>query len=139
MRLVHTVTGARRTVGLDRSVAFIATASADQTPGVSFVAYDVTRTPFPIGPADLVFARLLLAHLPDPTDFVDEWLSTLAVGGRLLLDDVESVDTDDRVMQTYLREIAIPVITNQVAGCSSALRCTRCPIRPALSAFTTRS
>jgi trans-aconitate 2-methyltransferase len=115
-RLVHAVTRARRTVGLDRSAAFIATASSSRTPGVSFVEHDVTQTPLPIGTPDLAFARLLLAHLPDPTALVRAWLSTLAIGGRLLLDEVESVDTENLVMQTYLLEVAIPVITNH-GGC----------------------
>ena len=114
-RLVHTVTEARRTVGLDRSDAFIATASANQTPGVSFAAHDVTTTPFPVGPADLVFARLLLAHLASPAALVGAWLSTLAIGARLLLDEVESVDTENLVMQTYLRDVALPVVMNQGA------------------------
>jgi trans-aconitate 2-methyltransferase len=115
-RLVHAVTGARRTVGLDRSAAFIATASSPSTPGVSFVEHDVTQTPLPVGTPDLAFARLLLAHLPGPTALVRAWLSTLAIGGRLLLDEVESVDTENLVMQTYLLEVAIPVITNH-GGC----------------------
>ena len=79
---------------------------------MSFVEHDVTQTPLPIGTPDLAFARLLLAHLPDPTALVRAWLSTLAIGGRLLLDEVESVDTQNPVMRTYLREVAIPVITN---------------------------
>lgn len=110
-RLVHAVTSSPRTVGLDRSEAFIAMASSVQTPGVSFVEHDVTQTPLPVGTPDLAFARLLLAHLPEPTVLVRAWLSTLTIGGRLLLDEVESVDTENPVMQTYLRDVAIPVIT----------------------------
>jgi trans-aconitate 2-methyltransferase len=110
-RLVHAVTGAERTLGLDRSAVFIAKASSMETAGVSFVEHDVTKTPLPVAPSHVVFARLLLAHLPAPTTLVGAWLSSLAVGGRLLLDEVESVETEDRVMQTYLRDVAIPVIT----------------------------
>jgi hypothetical protein len=47
-RLVHAVTGAERTLGLDRSAVFIAKASSMETAGVSFVEHDVTKTPLPV-------------------------------------------------------------------------------------------
>src|SRR4051812_46214870 len=52
-------------VGLDGSAAMV-TAARARVPGASFAAHDVTAVPLPGAPADLVFARYLLAHLPDP-------------------------------------------------------------------------
>ena len=112
-RLVQQIVKAGRTMGLDRSTSFIATASATPTPGVSFLAHDATAMPLPIEPPDLIFARLLLAHLPDHGSIVQAWCDAAAAGGRVLLDEVESVETDDAVFKTYLDEVAIPVVTSQ--------------------------
>jgi SAM-dependent methyltransferase len=112
-RLVRDVTGAVRTVGLDRSRAFVATATSDAPPGVSFVQHDATVVPLPLEAPDLIYARLLLAHLSDRASIVAAWCGELAPGGRLLLDEVEAVDTEDPVMRTYLDDVAIPVVTSQ--------------------------
>ncbi len=112
-RLMHEVTGAERTVGLDRSPAFVAEASADAPPDVTFLEHDATAMPLPVREPDLIFARLLLAHLPDPASIVAAWCQELAPGGRLLIDEVETVETDDPVMRTYLDEVAIPVVASQ--------------------------
>jgi organic hydroperoxide reductase OsmC/OhrA/SAM-dependent methyltransferase len=116
-RLLAAATGAARTVGLDASVAFVATAigaepvraqSADLTasgaPELTFLRHDVRRTPFPppARQADVVYARLLLSHLADVTDAIAGWISQLAPGGLLLLDEVESIDTDQPAFTTYL-------------------------------------
>src|SRR5215216_6021287 len=72
--LVGQVTGARRTVGLDRSAAFVEEARARVTaPGIEFLQHDVTTIPFPVGPADFLYARLLVAHLADPATAVAQW------------------------------------------------------------------
>ena len=112
-RLVHAVTGAERTIGLDRSPAFVATASATPSPGVSFLVHDATTMPLPVELPDLIFARLLLAHLPDHGSIVQMWCGAAMPGGRVLLDEVEAVETDDPVLRTYLDEVAIPVVTSQ--------------------------
>jgi SAM-dependent methyltransferase len=112
-RLVHAVTGAERTIGLDRSPAFVATASATPSPGVSFLVHDTTTMPLPVEASSLIYARLLLAHLPDHASIVRAWCGAAAPGGRVLLDEVEAVETDDPVFRTYLDEVAIPVVTSQ--------------------------
>ncbi len=111
--LVHEASGAARTAGLDRSEAFVGRARGAAAAGVTFVAHDVTVTPFPTGPADLIYARLLLAHLPDPVGIVRRWSAMLTIGGRLLIDDLESIETDEPVFRTYLDEVAIPVVRAQ--------------------------
>jgi organic hydroperoxide reductase OsmC/OhrA len=114
-RLLAAATGARRTVGLDVSAAFLA-AAGDAGPDVAgsgaagaagelaFVRHDVRRTPFPAPArgADVAYARLLLAHLTDVTDTLGGWLTQLAPRGVLLLDEIESIDTDQPVLAAYL-------------------------------------
>lgn len=112
-RLVHRVVGATRTLGLDRSSAFVEVAAASPTPGIVFLEHDATSLPWPVELPDVVYARLLLAHLPDPGAVVGAWCSAIATGGRLLLDEVESVATANPVVRTYLDEVAIPVVASQ--------------------------
>jgi len=112
-RLLHEVTGAERTVGLERSEAFVADALRDRPPGVSFGLHDVTTVPFPAGPADLVYARLLLAHLPDVEGVVGRWSTTLAIGGHLLVDDLEELEAPEPAFRGYLDDVAIAVVVAQ--------------------------
>jgi SAM-dependent methyltransferase len=77
-------------VGIDSSEAFVASARA-RLPGVGFETHDVTRLPLPGAPADLIYARLLLAHLAEPEAITRGWRSQLAAGGRLLIEDLDSV------------------------------------------------
>jgi trans-aconitate 2-methyltransferase len=100
-RLVAAVTGAARVLGLDTSVSFLTWASeATRASGVSFACADVTRG-FPTRPPDLVYARLVLAHLPDPERVVAGWVRQLCPGGRLLLDEVEWIRTDNPILDLY--------------------------------------
>jgi trans-aconitate 2-methyltransferase len=100
-RLVAGVTGAPRTIGLDTSAAFLELAAIDGPPGVEFVLHDATELPLPEAPVDLVYCRLLLAHLPDPGATVAAWASQLAPGGRLLIDEVEWIETTHPVLAAY--------------------------------------
>src|SRR5579863_37803 len=50
-----------QTIGIDASPEFVCAAAARQPRAISFVVGDVTRTPFSGAPADLIYARLLLA------------------------------------------------------------------------------
>jgi SAM-dependent methyltransferase len=109
-KMLHEVTGAVRTVGLDRSVGFVDRAGSSTEPGVSFMAHDLAVVPFPVGPAEVMYARLLLAHLRDPMSFVARWSTMLTIGGRLLVDDVEVLETDDEDIGRYLDEVSLPVV-----------------------------
>jgi trans-aconitate 2-methyltransferase len=114
-RLLDEATGAARTLGLDASTSYIERAREDAPARISFAVHDVTDTPFPDGPADLVFARLLVAHLADPAGTIARWATTLTERGRILIDDLEAIDTDDVVFRGYLDEVAIPVVRAQGA------------------------
>jgi SAM-dependent methyltransferase len=112
-RLVHEVTGAATTVGIDRSEAFVDAATASAPEGVGFLAHDVLTGPPPGSAPDLIFARLLLPHLPEPAAVVAAWCRWLAPGGSLLLDDPEDVVSADATFRTYLDEVAFPVVATQ--------------------------
>jgi len=114
-RLLREATGAARVVGLDRSGPFLDRAAVDAPRGVSFDAHDVRQVPFPDGPADLIFCRLLLAHLVDPPEVVERWTTQLAPGGLVLLDELEAIDATDPVFARYLGDVALPVVEAQGA------------------------
>jgi trans-aconitate 2-methyltransferase len=102
-RLVAALTGAERTIGLDRSPAFVARARASTSSAdVSYAVHDATILPLPGAPADVIHARLLLAHLPDPLAVADEWRSQLRAGGVLLLDEVETIHAPSGVLANHL-------------------------------------
>jgi SAM-dependent methyltransferase len=111
--LVHEVTHADRTVGLDASAAYVARARAAAPPGVSFEVHDAAEVPFPTGPVGLVYARLLLAHLREPEAVVRAWTTQLTPGGVVLLDDLEAIVTTDPALGAYLEEVAGPVVRRE--------------------------
>ena len=67
-------------IGVDSSDEFLAVARA-AVPGARFLLGDVTAEPLPGAPADLVYARLVLAHLPDPLATADAWRACLRRAG----------------------------------------------------------
>ena len=89
-------------VGLDSSEAFLAAARV-RLPDARFERHDVTDLPLPGAPADLIYARLLLAHLADPRAVAEAWRSQLAPGGRLLIEDLEGVVNPSGPLQRYER------------------------------------
>jgi SAM-dependent methyltransferase len=122
--LLHDVASPIETVGLERSDAFVRRARVEHTtggaphrPGLRFLPHDVTVTPFPTGPADLVFARYLLAHLPEPVAVRDRWLTQVRPGGRLLLEEIDHIDTSIPTFERYLE-----VVTAMSAGHDADLR-----------------
>lgn len=101
-RLVAEVCRPRATRGLDASDRFVAAArSLTDDLAVTYAVHDVTRVPLPGGPADLVHARLLLAHLPGPLEVVERWRSCLRPGGVLVLDEVEDIEAPQGVLRDY--------------------------------------
>lgn len=104
-RLVAEATGAQRTVGLDCSLSFLAAARAEHAgAGIDFAEHDVTRVPFPAaaGAADVIFARFLLAHLPDLAGTLSAWLGQLHPLGVLVIEETETIETGNPVFRRYL-------------------------------------
>jgi trans-aconitate 2-methyltransferase len=99
-RLVADTTGAARVIGIDMSAAFIDLARAARHARCEFEIRDVLAE---LGhpDADLVFCRLLLAHLPDPPLVVAGWASQLGAGALIVLDEVESMDAPAPALEQY--------------------------------------
>ena len=117
-RVVAKATGATLTVGLERSAYHLARARAGTPEGVRFVTWDVTELPFPAGPADLVYARLLLTHLQDPVAVASSWVTQLNLGGLLVVDELEWIATDHPVLQAHLHLAASLVGTTGAQMCA---------------------
>ena len=114
-QLVAEITGAARTVGIYASASFLAEATRlGDSAGLEFLQHDVTAVPFPVGPADLVYCRLLLAHLPDPAAVVDRWMTQVRPGGVLAVDEVEYIETPDPVLERY-EELVLALVASRGA------------------------
>jgi SAM-dependent methyltransferase len=86
-------------IGIDASEPFLA-AARSAVPAARFVAADVTR-PLPGAPYDLVYARYLLAHLPDVGAAIAHWVGALAAGGLLVLEETEHIASTDAWFTRY--------------------------------------
>lgn len=110
--LLADVLAPTHTVGLDNSESFLELARATASETVSFRLHDITTGPFPSGPCDLLFSRFELTHLRRPEAVIELWGSQLDVGGRLLMEEVEYIETTHPVFTSYL-EIAQAMLTEQ--------------------------
>ncbi len=104
-----------RVLGIDASAAFVAEAEATargRRHRLGFTVGDVTRPPLPGAPADLVYARFLLVHLPAPRAVVAGWTGALAPGGAVVVEEPEAIDTADPDFRRYL-ELAAAVVADR--------------------------
>jgi trans-aconitate 2-methyltransferase len=85
----------RRCVGIDTSAGHLRTARTTAADDMEFVEHDASVVPFPTGPADLIYCRFLLPHVPDALAAVRGWAGQLRPGGRILLDEVERIRGDE--------------------------------------------
>lgn len=85
--------------GIDASTSFAAVAAAN-VPAARFVVADVT-TPLPGAPFDLIYARFLLAHLPDIAGALQVWRDALAPDGVLVLEESGLIASDDADFAAY--------------------------------------
>jgi trans-aconitate 2-methyltransferase len=86
------------TTGIDASAAMIAEARA-RVPDAHFTVADVTA-PLSL-PAQLIYARLLLGHLPDPTGALATWATGLRPGGLVVCEEPVRYRSDDPVFARY--------------------------------------
>jgi len=98
-RLVHEVSGARRTVGIDASDRYLAEARRRQ-PALEFVAADVAQA-LPVRAADLIVARFLLTHLARPADALTAWAEGASPGARLALHENEAFTSSHPALIRY--------------------------------------
>jgi trans-aconitate 2-methyltransferase len=98
--LVDDVCAPRTLIGLDSSPQFLDKARA-RLPAARFETHDVAVTPLPGAPATVVYARLLLAHLPAPLGIAERWRTALGPRGVLLIEDLEDIETPPGPLRTY--------------------------------------
>jgi SAM-dependent methyltransferase len=101
-----------RVVGMDTSVVFVSEGSTRAGDRCRFVVADATRVPFPCAPADVVYARFLVVHLPDPRRVVVSWAGQVRPGGVVVVEEPERIDTDDEDFRRYL-ELASVVVADR--------------------------
>jgi hypothetical protein len=78
-------------------------AEKTQTERVSFHLHDVTLTPFPDGPSDVIYARFVLTHQHEPEKLIERWISQLARTGLLLIEENEWIRSTNSTFVTYLQ------------------------------------
>jgi len=105
-RLLHEVSRAGRTTGVERAPAFVATARATAPAGVTIVEADVTHDPLPVDDADVVHARFLVTHLAAPRSAVRLWGDLLRPGGRLVLQEVARLVSREPALGRYYELVA---------------------------------
>jgi trans-aconitate 2-methyltransferase len=57
--------------------------------------------PFPAPPADLIYGRFVVTHLPDPGAAIAGWARALVSRGRLALEEVDTMISDDPALVRY--------------------------------------
>ena len=85
--------------GIEASPSFAALAAA-AVPSARFEVADVTA-PLPGAPFDLIYARFLLAHLPDIGAALRVWRDALAPNGALVLEETGLIASDDPDFAQY--------------------------------------
>jgi trans-aconitate 2-methyltransferase len=101
--LIRATVGPARMLGVDVSPAYVAAAAKrladDRT---RLLCADALDLPLEVTDADLIFARMLLTHLRDPLAAIDVWRGRLSERGRLLVEEVDSIATEDPTLAAYL-------------------------------------
>src|SRR6202012_6042562 len=89
------------TIAVDFSPAYVEqTRERAGADGVEVIEADVLNLPERIGGAEGIFVRMLLPPLREPLAAVALWRERLAPGGVLLLEEVESIATDERPLRS---------------------------------------
>ncbi|MGW7054781.1 class I SAM-dependent methyltransferase [Streptomyces sp. NPDC054887] len=92
--------GAARVLAVDRDVRFL---TADPVPGLEVATLDITAPDFAPGLFDLVHARFVLMHLPDPETMISRLAALVAPGGVLVLSDAIDLTTAVEPPAPYTR------------------------------------
>lgn len=92
------------TLAIDFSAPYVAATAArvGEGPKVEVIEADVMALPERVAGAEVIFVRMLLTHLVDPLGAVELWLERLAPGGVLLIEEVESIETEEPALARYL-------------------------------------
>jgi trans-aconitate 2-methyltransferase len=101
-QLLNETVRPKRTIAVDFSTAFVELAADRLGDTAEVLNGDVLDLPEAVPAADLMFARLLLTHLTDPVGAVRGWVRRLSSGGVLMLEEVESITTEEPTFCAYL-------------------------------------
>ena len=99
--MIHRALSPAKTIGIDQSEHFIGLARQQVAPGLEFVRHDVTSTPLPSEPADLLYCRFLLTHLSRPSEALSCWIPFAAPSGVLALEELEHMRSEHPVLSEY--------------------------------------
>jgi trans-aconitate 2-methyltransferase len=99
-RLLDSELRAASLAGLDSSANFLQRARRAGIPATWYL-HDATVVPFPTGPADVLWARMVLAHLADPEAVLGAWSTQLRSRGLLLVEDTEQIMVEHPLLETY--------------------------------------
>jgi SAM-dependent methyltransferase len=130
-RFLAEVLPAEHVAGIDNSEQFIALARSRAADNVSFHLHDFTCTPFPVGPADLLYARFELSHMKAPAGLIERWATQLRTGGLMLMEETEAIHTSQPAFKTYL-EIVEAMLASQGTKLYIGRDLDRLPDTPAL-------
>ena len=97
---IANITQADHVVGYERSTRYLSTARA-HFPHLCFEEVDVLSPVFPHTEIDLIYARFLLTHLPDPRSVLLTCVKHLRMGGRLLLEETSNLTSPIPTLATY--------------------------------------
>lgn len=100
-RLLHRVSGAARTLGVEASVRYLEEARASAMSDIDFVQEDVTNPRGAVPPAKLVFCRFVLTHLSDPRAALAAFARYAAPGGVLLLQETAHMEASHPALRRY--------------------------------------
>lgn len=106
-QLLASILNPEHTAGLDNSEKFLVHAKTRASTSVSFHLHDITKTPFPTGLCDVMFSRFELTHLANPEELIGLWVDQLQPLGRLLIEEVEYIDTANPILIRYLDVLQI--------------------------------
>jgi SAM-dependent methyltransferase len=125
--------------GLDASTAMVEEART-RVPGAWFAVADVTE-PLRL-PADVVYARLLLGHLADPTAVLHRWVAAMRPPGFLVFEEPVRYRSDEELFRRYEAVVtavvakrggtlwAAPVLDRDPPGCERRIdRVVEHPVR----------
>jgi trans-aconitate 2-methyltransferase len=99
-QLLHEACRPRELIGIDSSPELLEFAQA-RIPRARFRVHDVAAEPLPGAPADVIYARLVLAHLSDPLGTARRWTRGLTSQGVLLIEDLEEIDAPPGPLRAY--------------------------------------
>jgi SAM-dependent methyltransferase len=101
---------AARVTGLDHSTSFIEEAARTPVPNVVYRVGDVTRPrdeAVPdVSPADALYSRFLLTHLPHPGEALSTWASYLTAGAVCLLQETAAMTGSHPSLARYYELVA---------------------------------